>query len=89
MCLASILAFRISKIVYGAPDNRLGTVKTHIELINVAKYPYHVKSVTGGVREEECGDIMGQFFCERRRKKKERKGGRSELLFVKALLRRE
>jgi len=80
MCLASIQAFRIDHIVYGAPDNRLGAIKTHMDLINVAKHPYHeVKSVTGGVREEECGDIMVQFFRERRRKKKEMKGGRSLL----------
>ncbi|KAL7533003.1 hypothetical protein ACHAXR_004985 [Thalassiosira sp. AJA248-18] len=81
MCLASIQAFRIDHIVYGAPDNRLGAIKTHMDLLNVAKHPYHeVKSVTGGVREEECGDIMVQFFRERRRKKKEIKGGMSELL---------
>ena len=81
MCLASIQAFRIDNIVYGAPDNRLGAIKTHMDLISVAKHPYHeVKSVTGGVREKECGDIMVQFFRERRRKKKERKGGRNELL---------
>ena len=72
MCLASIQAFRIDHIVYGCPDNRLGAITTHMDLMNVAKHPYHeVKSVTGGVRADECGDIMVQFFRERRRKKKE------------------
>mmetsp|Transcript_21794 Transcript_21794/g.45680 ORF Transcript_21794/g.45680 Transcript_21794/m.45680 type:complete len:311 (+) Transcript_21794:83-1015(+) len=81
MCLASIQAFRIDHIVYGAPDNRLGAIKTHMDLMSVSKHPYHeVKSVTGGVREKECGDIMVQFFRERRRKKKEMKGGKHELL---------
>jgi len=75
MCLASIQAFRIDHIIYGAPDNRLGAIKTHMNLISVAKHPYHeVKSVIGGVREEECGDIMVRFFRERRElKKKEKK----------------
>ena len=75
MCLASIQAFRIDNIIYGAPDNRLGAIKTHMNLINVAKHPYHeVKSVIGGVREKECGDIMVRFFRERRElKKKEKK----------------
>jgi len=81
MCLASIQAFRIDHVVYGAPDNRLGAIKTHMELLSVARHPYHeVKSVTGGVREEECGDIVVQFFRERRRKKKEvQQGGRNLL----------
>jgi len=75
MCLASIQAFRIDDIIYGAPDNRLGAIKTHMDLISVAKHPYHeVKSIVGGVREEECGNIMVRFFRERRElKKKEKK----------------
>ena len=75
MCLASIQAFRIDNIIYGAPDNRLGAIKTHMNLISVAKHPYHeIKSIVGGVREEECGDIMVRFFRERRElKKKEKK----------------
>lgn len=81
MCLASMQAFRIDHIIYGAPDNRLGAIKTHMDLLNVAKHPYHeVKSVTGGVRVDECGDIMVQFFRERRRKKKEIEGYGQKLL---------
>ena len=81
MCLASIQAFRIDHIIYGAPDNRLGAIKTHMDLLNVAKHPYHeVKSVTGGVREDECGDIMVQFFRERRRKNHEIVGYGQKLL---------
>jgi tRNA(adenine34) deaminase len=80
MCMASIQAFRIDHVVYGAPDNRLGAIKTHMELLSVARHPYHeVKSVTGGVREEECGDIVVQFFRERRRQKKEVQGRRKLL----------
>ena len=72
MCMASIQAFRIDSVVYGAPDKRLGAVGTHMDLLNVAKHPYHdVKSVVGGVRGEECGDIMVNFFRERRKMKKE------------------
>ncbi|KAL7541862.1 hypothetical protein ACHAWF_007036 [Thalassiosira exigua] len=83
MCLASIQAFRIDHIVYGAPDNRLGAIRTHMDLLNVAKHPYHdVKSVTGGVRRKECGEIMVEFFRERRQNKKEAisDGNRPKLL---------
>jgi tRNA(adenine34) deaminase len=80
MCLASIQAFRIDHVVYGSPDNRLGAIKTHMKLLSVARHPYHeVKSVTGGVRAEECGDIVVRFFRERRREKKVTLGRRGLL----------
>ena len=72
MCLASAQAFRIDNIVFGANDNRLGAIQTHMNLMEVAKHPYHdVKSVISGVKAEECGSIMVEFFRERRRMKKE------------------
>jgi tRNA(adenine34) deaminase len=80
MCLSSIQAFRIDHVVYGSTDNRLGAIKTHMELLSVVRHPYHeVKSVTGGVRAEECGDIVVQFFRKRRRMKKKAQGDRGLL----------
>ena len=80
ICLASIQAFRVDHVVFGAPDNRLGAVHTHIDLLGLAKHPYHeIKSVTGGVREKECAEILVNFFRERRRKKKEFKEGKGKL----------
>lgn len=74
ICLASIQAFRIDHIVFGALDHRLGAISSHMDLLNVAKHPYHeVKSTRGGIRETECGEIVKQFFRERRRVNKERK----------------
>jgi tRNA(adenine34) deaminase len=73
MCLASCQAFRIDKIVYGAPDNRLGAIETHMNLMKVAKHPYHdIKSVVSGVRSKESGSIIRKFFQERRLTKKEK-----------------
>lgn len=72
MCLASIQAFRIDHVVYGAPDYRLGAIETHMDLMSVARHPYHeVKSVTGGVRGDECGDTLVHFFRQRRQEKME------------------
>ncbi|KAL7473353.1 hypothetical protein ACHAXS_013806 [Conticribra weissflogii] len=71
MCLASIQAFRIDGIVYGARDNRLGAIGTHIDLLKMAKHPYHdVKFVVGGVRENECANMMVSFFRQRRKQSK-------------------
>ena len=74
ICLASVQAFRIDHVVYGALDHRLGAISSHMELLNVAKHPYHeVKSSRGGIRETECGDIVKHFFRERRRVNKMQK----------------
>ncbi len=74
ICLASIQAFRIDHVVYGAHDHRLGAITSHMELLNVAKHPYHeVKSSRGGIRETECGEIVKHFFRERRRVNKMQK----------------
>lgn len=68
MCLAAIQAFRVSRVVYGALDHRLGAVESHIELLKVP-HPYHVLlDVTSGVRAEACGQTVRQFFRDRRRR---------------------
>jgi len=70
MCLSAAQAFRISKLVYGAPDLRLGAVETHINLLEIARHPFHnTMEVVGGIRKEECGKIMVDFFRERRKSK--------------------
>ncbi len=71
MCLSAAQAFRVSKIVYGAPDMRLGAIKTHIQLLDIAKHPFHdTIDVVGGVKDEECGQLLIDFFRERRKNKK-------------------
>lgn len=87
MCLSSIQAFRIDNLVYGAPDHRLGSVETHMNLLSIVKHPYHeIKFVVGGVREEKCADILVNFFRERRRSKKDAK---CRTLYNTALSRKE
>jgi len=66
MCLAAAQAFRVERIVYGAPDLRLGAIKTHMTLLDV-KHPFHeVSSVEGGVRETESANLLRAFFRQRR-----------------------
>jgi tRNA(adenine34) deaminase len=80
MCLSSIQAFRIDNVVYGAPDHRLGAIESHVNLLSVVKHPFHeIKSVRGGVRRDECSEIMIDFFRERRKVAKGRmKNGYTE-----------
>lgn len=72
MCLSASQAFRVHRIVYGAPDLRLGAIETYINLLDVGKHPYHsIEEVIriGGDCESESAHLMRSFFRERRLRK--------------------
>ncbi len=61
MCAGAIGWSQISRIVYGASDNKKGY---HILSPNA----FHPKAtVVSGILENECSELMTSFFCERRR----------------------
>lgn len=61
MCAGAIGWAQIPRIVYGAPDDKRG-----YRLI--APKAFHPKAtVTSGILEEECRNIMQRFFHDRRR----------------------
>eukprot|EP00977_Amphora_coffeiformis_P029920 scaffold43532_cov191-Amphora_coffeaeformis.AAC.2 len=68
MCLSACQAFRLSRLVFGAPDLRLGAVETHMRLLDIV-HPFHNVSVEEmGVLRDDCSDIIRSFFRERRGK---------------------
>jgi tRNA(adenine34) deaminase len=68
MCLSACQAFRLSRLVYGAPDLRLGAVETHMRLLDIP-HPFHnVSVVDAGVLESECAEALRDFFRARRKK---------------------
>jgi len=68
MCLAAAQAFRVSGLVYGAPDLRLGAVETHMRLLDDYLHPSHrIEHVISGVMREESADLMRSFFRKRRK----------------------
>ena len=71
MCLAAAQAFRCKLVVYGAPDLRLGAVETHIQLLQMAKHPYHNLEAIGGVREDQSASLLRDFFRSRRGRSKD------------------
>jgi tRNA(adenine34) deaminase len=69
MCLAAAQAFRVSAIVYAAPDLRLGAIHTHMRLLYDYQHPYHtIDTVVPGILKEESASLLKSFFQERRRK---------------------
>ncbi len=67
MCMGAMLHARIRRVVYAATDPKTGACGS---VLCVHAYPQlnHQTSVTGGLLAAECGDLLRQFFRERRRK---------------------
>jgi tRNA(adenine34) deaminase len=60
MCAGALYWSQIDKIVFGARDEKRGAGRFQNEL-------YHPKTlVVNGILEEECSDIMLQFFKNKR-----------------------
>ncbi len=65
MCAGAILHARIARVVFGARDPKSGACGSVIDLFAEPKLNHHA-SVTGGVRGDECGRLLSEFFAARR-----------------------
>ena len=68
MCAGAMIHARIGRVVFGAPDPRTGTAGSVIDLFS-QDYHNHQIEVQGGLMHEECGQILKDFFRDRRNKK--------------------
>lgn len=60
MCTGAIINSRISTLVFGAYDQRAGSIDS---VINLCDYPYnHKPEIYGGICEDECLEILQNFF---------------------------
>lgn len=71
MCAGAILASRLERLVWGAPDLRLGANGSWIDLFSM-NHPMHSLEITSRVLEEEAAFLMRHFFEMTRNKKKKR-----------------
>ena len=70
ICLSSAQAFRIHTIVYGAPQVRLGAIKSHMRMLDDYIHPFHtIDEVVPGIMEEECAELLKSFFRQKRKEK--------------------
>ena len=65
MCAGAILHARLDRIVYGATDPKTGAAGSVLDVFS-SKQINHQTSVEGGVMGEECGQLLRDFFKERR-----------------------
>jgi tRNA(adenine34) deaminase len=66
MCAGAAVHARLARVVYGLPDPKGGAAGGAINLLQFPTLNHHC-SITGGVREEECRNILKTFFSERRK----------------------
>jgi tRNA(adenine34) deaminase len=63
MCAGLIVNARIPAVYYGASDPKAGAVRTLYAALEDPRLNHRV-DVKPGVSEEECGDILTEFFEE-------------------------
>ena len=66
MCAGALVNARIDRLVYGVADPKAGAVDTLFDLVRDARLNHRVQ-VESGILAEECGEILRQFFRERRK----------------------
>lgn len=68
MCLGAILQSRISTVVYGAKDNRLGAIETYRYKENAERAYSRFPTIIGNILENECSTLLQSFFQKIRKK---------------------
>ncbi len=65
MCAGAILQARVRRVVFGAYDERYGAGGSRLNVLE-SGFLNHRCSVVSGIMRETCGQLLGQFFRDRR-----------------------
>lgn len=66
MCSGAIIGARLTRLVYGAKDQKAGAAESVFKLFDEKRVNHHT-DVTAGVLEEDCLRILQSFFVELRK----------------------
>lgn len=66
MCAGAIVNARTPMVVFGAADPKAGACATLYQITSDPRLN-HRAAVVAGVRGEECGSILSEFFAAKRR----------------------
>ena len=72
MCSGAMILSRLKKVIFGAFDPKAGTAGTFMNLLQDERFNHQVE-VEHGVLEEECQQILKDFFKGLRERNKRRK----------------
>ena len=65
MCAGAMLHARVDRIVYGTADPKTGAAGSVLDVFS-SKQLNHQTVIEGGVMGQECGQLLRDFFKERR-----------------------
>ena len=65
MCAGAIAQSRIKTVIFGAWDQKAGAVGSVWDILRDPRTPHQVE-VISGVLEEECAQLLQEFFKEKR-----------------------
>ena len=67
MCFGAMIHARIERIVFGALDPKTGVCGSCIDLNNESFFNHKI-SITGGILDKECSELLRLFFKSKRSK---------------------
>jgi tRNA(adenine34) deaminase len=65
MCAGALIQARLDRLVYGASDPKAGAAGSVLEVLNHPSLN-HKMTITAGVLEHECSEVLQRFFREKR-----------------------
>ena len=65
MCAGALLQARVSRLVFGAWDDKAGAAGSMYDVVRDRRLPYRAE-VVAGVREDAASALLRTFFVERR-----------------------
>jgi tRNA(adenine34) deaminase len=65
MCAGAIVQSRLARLVYGAADPKAGACRSLYRLVSDRRLNHQAR-ITAGVLGPECGEILTEFFQDRR-----------------------
>lgn len=72
MCAGAIVQSRMAKVVIGTMNPKAGCAGSVMNLLQVAQFNHQVE-IARGVLEEECSEMLSEFFRKLRERKRQEK----------------
>lgn len=65
MCAGALVNARVTRLVFGVADPRVGSAGTVFDIVRAPEVNHRL-AVSGGILESECRDLLQNFFRARR-----------------------
>jgi tRNA(adenine34) deaminase len=65
MCIGAMIQARLSRLVFGAYDEKAGAAGSVLDLADHRRLNHQIE-VNGGLQQEECAAVLQGFFASRR-----------------------